>query len=84
MGREVVHRLTAGVAPVNRLLKENRRFLTDEKVGLHINHLNGNSAVQRLTTEWEVAVLDGLAKVGQVRQPQGHSLLLIEANTVLE
>jgi hypothetical protein len=52
---------------VNRLLQENRRFLPDDKVGLHINHLNGRSAVQRLTTEWEVAVLNGLAKFGSVR-----------------
>jgi hypothetical protein len=53
---------------VQRLLQENRQFLTPDKVGLHKNHLNGTSEVQRLTTQWEVAVLNGLSKLGRVEQ----------------
>ncbi|HXQ27065.1 MAG TPA: hypothetical protein VN822_11700 [Candidatus Acidoferrales bacterium] len=33
-------------------------------MNLHINHLNGASATQRLTTEWEVAVLNALHRLG--------------------
>jgi len=49
---------------VSRMLEENRRFLPKNKSSRHLNHLNGNSAIQRLTTEWEIAVLYGLSKLG--------------------
>jgi hypothetical protein len=49
---------------IKRLLDENRAFLPDDKTNQHINHLNGASATQRLTTEWEVAVLNALHKIG--------------------
>jgi hypothetical protein len=52
---------------LNRLLQENRWVLADDKVGLHINHLNGTSAVQRLTTGWEVVVLNAFSKLDRVR-----------------
>lgn len=49
---------------VKRLLEENSRFLPNDKLNLHINHLNGASPIQRVTTEWEIAVLNGLHKLG--------------------
>jgi hypothetical protein len=49
---------------VKRLLEENSRFLPNDKLNLHVNHLNGVSPIQRLTTEWEIAVLNGLHKLG--------------------
>lgn len=49
---------------VKRLLEENSRFLPKDKLNLQINHLNGASPIQRVTTEWEIAVLNGLQKLG--------------------
>lgn len=49
---------------VNRLLEENSHFLPKDKLNLQIKHLNGTSPVQRVTTEWEIAVLNGLQKLG--------------------
>ena len=49
---------------VKRFLEENRRFLSEAKINFQIRHLNGSSPVQRLTTEWEVAVLNALYKLG--------------------
>lgn len=49
---------------VKRLLEENSHFLPKDKLNLQINHLNGASPVQRVTTEWEIAVLNGLQKLG--------------------
>jgi hypothetical protein len=48
------------------MLRENVQSLASEKAGLHVNHLNGNSAIKRLATEWEVAVLNALSKVGRI------------------
>jgi hypothetical protein len=48
---------------ISRMLEENRRFLPESKLNVHVNHLNGNSRIQRLTTEWEVAVLNALYKL---------------------
>jgi hypothetical protein len=49
-----------------RMLKENQKSLALEKAGLHVNHLNGKDATKRLSTEWEVAVLNALSKVGRI------------------
>jgi hypothetical protein len=49
---------------VKRLLEENSHFLPKNKLNVQINHLNGASPVQRVTTEWEIAVLNGLQKLG--------------------
>lgn len=51
---------------IDRLLQENLRFMASDKLGLHVNHLNGKSEIQRLSTEWEVTVLNGLSRIGQV------------------
>lgn len=49
---------------VKRFLEENRRFLSNAQINRHIRHLNGSSSVQRLTTEWEVAILNVLYRLG--------------------
>jgi hypothetical protein len=48
------------------MLRENLQFINADKVGHHVNHLNGPDILRRLTTEWEVAVLNGLSKFGGV------------------
>jgi hypothetical protein len=49
-----------------RILAENARFVRQRPLSEHIQRLNGNDAVQRVTTEWEVVVLNGLSKLGSV------------------
>jgi hypothetical protein len=49
-----------------RMLVENARFVRQGPLSEHIKRLNGNDAVQRVTTEWEVIALNGLSKLGQV------------------
>lgn len=51
---------------VQRLLEENSQYLAPDQVQEHVNRLNG-SAVEALATEWEVAVLNVLSKIGKVR-----------------
>lgn len=50
---------------IQRLLNENRNFLSPEQVADHVNKLNSpdNSS---LATIWEVMVLNALSKIGQV------------------
>jgi hypothetical protein len=48
------------------MLRENLKSLASEKAGLHANHLNGKDAIKRLSTEWEVAVLNVLSKIGRI------------------
>lgn len=49
------------------MLTENRRFVGQRQLSEHIRRLNGNDPVQRVTTEWEIAVLNGLSKLGQTQ-----------------
>lgn len=49
-----------------RILAENARFVRRRPLSEHIKRLNGNDQVQRVTTEWEAVVLNGLSKLGSV------------------
>jgi hypothetical protein len=49
-----------------RMLVENARFVRQRLLSEHIKRLNGSDPVQRVTTEWEAAVLNGLSKLGSV------------------
>jgi len=49
-----------------RILVENARFVRHRPLSEHIKRLNGNDEVQRVTTEWEAVVLNGLSKLGSV------------------
>lgn len=51
---------------VKRMLDENRAFLTPKQMREHEKHLDGPDPVRRVTSEWEVAVLNGLRKFGDV------------------
>jgi hypothetical protein len=65
---------------VQGMLEENRQFMPADKLRRHINHLNGNSAVQRVTTEWEIAVLNGLSKLGRVEfEPKLAGVTAVDA-----
>lgn len=48
------------------ILTENARFIRHRPLSEHIKRLNGNDEVQRVTTEWEVVVLNSLSKLGSV------------------
>jgi len=79
-----------------RMLTENRQFISADKVRHQVNQLNGGGIVERLTTEWEVAVLNSFSKFGHVQfEPElaggvaidflftrGKHILLIEISTV--
>jgi len=49
---------------VDRMLAENSRIVGRRQLSEHIRRLNGNDEVQRVTTEWELAVVNGLSKIG--------------------
>lgn len=49
---------------ISRMLAENSRFVGRRQLSEHISRLNGNDEVQRVTTEWELAVVNGLSKIG--------------------
>jgi hypothetical protein len=51
---------------LHRILLENTRFVRQRPLSEHIKRLNGNDEVQRVTTEWEVVLLNGLSKLGSV------------------
>lgn len=52
------------------MLAENSRVVEQRQFSEHIRRLNGNDEVQRVTTEWELAVVNGLSKVGMtVHEP---------------
>jgi hypothetical protein len=54
-----------------RTLAENARFVRQRPLSEHIKRLNGGDEVQRVTTEWEAVVLNGLSKLGGVdHEPQ--------------
>jgi hypothetical protein len=54
-----------------RILAENARFVRQRPLSEHIKRLNGSDQVQRVTTEWEAVVLNGLSKLGSVdHEPQ--------------
>jgi hypothetical protein len=49
-----------------RILSQNAQFVRQRQLSEHINRLNGRDPVQRVTTEWETVVLNGLSKFGNV------------------
>jgi hypothetical protein len=54
-----------------RTLTDNARFVRQRPLSEHIKRLNGTDQVQRVTTEWEAVVLNGLSKLGSVdHEPQ--------------
>jgi hypothetical protein len=56
---------------LGRILTENARFVRNRQLSQHIRRLNGIDLVQRVTTEWEVVVLNGLSKLGTAdHEPQ--------------
>lgn len=46
------------------MLAENSRFVGQRQLSEHIRRLNGNDEVQRVTTEWELAVVNALSNIG--------------------
>jgi len=71
---------------IQRMLDENRGFLSDAAVGEHVRRLNGCNA-DALATEWEVFILNRLRGIGTVRyeEPLGGSKrpdVLFESDSV--
>jgi len=51
---------------VDRMLRENAAFLTEEQLDQHVARLN-TKGFQSLDAEWEVAVLNACSKLGRVQ-----------------
>jgi hypothetical protein len=70
---------------IARALRENRRFLTKKQLREHVAHLNGSDQIRRVTTEWEVMILNGLDKLGVVvHEPEVPGLTKIDARLTHE
>jgi hypothetical protein len=51
---------------IQRMLDENARWMLPRQVQRHVRTLNDSDSEHILPTEWEVAVLNGLSKLGEV------------------
>jgi hypothetical protein len=51
---------------IKRILDDNRQFLTKKQLREHVKHLNGNDEIRCVATEWEIAILSALSKIGKV------------------
>jgi len=49
------------------MLDENSRLLSSGQLQVHVNRLNGKNADQRVSTEWEVAVVNAASKLARVK-----------------
>ena len=57
---------------IQRLLNENRSFLTEDQVKDHVSKLNTKNNAS-IATEWEVVILNALSKIGRVQHEKSFN-----------